>query len=348
MSRRTVVLATAGAVGIVAAVFATLGHDGGGPAAAPKPPAPPTAPVTRTTLVDQVRLAGRADYGPARPLAARTAGTLTSLAAPGTVLERGDAAYRIDNQPVMVLLGELPAYRALADGATGPDVRQFEENLRALGYGGFKVDTVFDQSTAAALKKWQKALGLPESGVLDLGRVAYVAAPVRVAEQRQHVGDAAAPGTAVLTTTGTARSVTVLLEDRQASLAKVGTKVRLQAAGGTPLEGTMTAVGRAVAADGADAGQKGDGKTQVTVTPADQAALGDGAVEVTVLRGEKKDVLTVPIVALLAVGEGYGLEVFGPGGRHVLPVEVGMFAQGRVEISGPGLAEGTRVGVAGQ
>ncbi len=347
MSRRTVVVVAAGAVGVAVAVFAALGHDGGGPATAPKPSAPSTAPVTRTTLVDEVHLTGRADYGPAQPLAARTAGTLTSLAAPGTVLGRGDAAYRIDNQPVVVLLGGLPAYRALADGVSGPDVQQFEENLRALGYGGFKVDTVFDRSTAAAVKKWQKALGLPESGALELGRVAYVAAPVRVAEQKQHVGDPAAPGTAVLTTTGTARSVTVLLEDRQVSLAKVGTKVRLQAVGGTPLEGTMTAVGPAGAADG-DAGQKGGGKTQVTITPADQAALGGDTVEVTVVRGEKKDVLTVPIVALLAVGEGYGVEVFGPGGRHMVPVEVGMFAQGRAEISGPGLAEGTRVGVAGQ
>ncbi|MFJ9518488.1 efflux RND transporter periplasmic adaptor subunit [Kitasatospora sp. NPDC101801] len=341
-------MAATGAVGVAVAVFAGLGYDGGGPAPAPKPPAPSTAPVTRATLVDQVRLAGRADFGPAQPLAARSAGTVTALAAPGTVLDRGDAAYRVDDQPVVVLLGALPAYRALADGVSGPDVRQFEENLRALGYGGFKVDTVFDKSTATALKKWQKALGLPESGTLDLGRVVYVAAPVRVAEHKQRVGDAAAPGTAVLTTTGTARSVTVTLEDRQVALVKVGTKVRLQAPGGTPLEGTVTATGPADTADG-DTGQKGGGRTRVTVTPADQAGLGGGdAVEVTVVRGEKKDALTVPIVALLAVGDGYGVEVFGPGGRHVVPVQVGMFAQGRAEVSGPGLAEGTRVGVAGQ
>ena len=353
MSRRTAIVAATGVVGVGAVLFAALGLDsGGGAGAAPKAPALSTAPVTRTTLVDQVRLTGEIDYGLAQPFAGRLAGTITALPAPGTVLKAGDTAYRVDDQPVVLLLGKLPAFRALAEGVSGPDVKQFEENLKALGYRGFKVDTTYDKDTAAAVKKWQKAAGLPESGTVDLGRVAYTEAPVRVAEHKQHVGDTAAPGTPVLTTTGTTRSVTLTLDDKQAALAKPGTKVRLQVPGGAAAEGTVTQAGPAPGGTGQqDSGGGGGGKTQATVVPADQAALSgaDGdRVEVTVVRGEKKDVLTVPIVALLAVSDGYGVEVSGPAGRRVVPVTVGMFAQGRVEVSGSGLVEGIQVGVAGQ
>jgi len=243
-----------------------------------------------------------------------------------------------------VLLGRLPAYRALAEGVTGPDVKQFEENLRALGHRGFTVGPTFDHSTTAAVKQWQRKLGLAQTGIVELGRIVYLPTPVRVAEQKQRVGDDTAPGTPVLTVTGTTRTVTTTLDDQQATIAKVGTRVQVQSPGGKPTDGTVTAAGTQ-AQDG------GQNKTVVTVSVADQSALtGDDGdpVDVTIVRGEKKDVLTVPIVALLAVGDGYGVEVFSDGGRHLVPVTVGEFAQGRVEVSGPGLAEGTQVGVAGQ
>jgi peptidoglycan hydrolase-like protein with peptidoglycan-binding domain len=344
MSRRIVLGVAAGAVTVAVAVLATLGYGGRGRGdATPTAPPPKTAPVTRTTLVDAVHLAGKLGYGAAEPFGGRLSGILTKIAGPGTVLRRGDVAYSVNDQPAVVLLGDVPAYRDLAVNVKGPDVKQFEENLRALGYRGFTVDTVFDGNTALAVKRWQKKLGLAETGVVELGRVTYVAAPVRVAEQKQHVGDEAAAGTPVLTVTGTSRTVTVELEDKQAALAKAGTKVQVQASGGKPTDGTMATV-----ATSQDAGQR---KTTVTVTVTDQAALAgaDGdPVDVVVKRAEKRDVLTVPIVALLAVGDGYGVEVYSGGVRRIVPVTVGMFAQGRVEVDAPGLAEGTQVGVAGQ
>jgi len=348
MSRRVVVGVLAGAVTLAVAVLATLGYGGRGhDSAAPAPP-PATAPVTRTTLVDAVHLSGKIGYGTAEPLAGRLTGTLTEIAKPGSVLRRGLVAYRVDDQPVVVLVGDLPAYRELALNVKGPDVEQFEENLRALGYRGFAVDSVFSAATVAAVKKWQKDLGLAETGAVELGRVLYVAAPVRVAGLKQRVGDQAAPGTPVLTVTGTTRSVTVELDDKTAALGKVGAKVQVQAAGGKAVGGVMTAV--AAPQGGQDDGQQ-QTKTLVTIKVADQAALtgGDGdPVDVVVVRGAKKNVLTVPIVALLAVGDGYGVETFGGGGRRIVPVTVGMFAQGRAEVSAPGLVEGTQVGVAGE
>jgi peptidoglycan hydrolase-like protein with peptidoglycan-binding domain len=47
-------------------------------------------------------------------------GTITWVAEPGTVIEQGDVLCRVDDQPVVVLYGELPAYRSL--NVAGPDV----------------------------------------------------------------------------------------------------------------------------------------------------------------------------------------------------------------------------------
>lgn len=52
------------------------------------------------------------------------------------------------------------------------------------------------------------------------------------------------------------------------------------------------------------------------------------------------------MTALLALAEGgYGVELVEGGETRIVPVKVGMFANGRVEVEGPALAEGVRVGV---
>ena len=65
------------------------------------------------------------------------------------------------------------------------------------------------------------------------------------------------------------------------------------------------------------------------------------------LTGEtRKGVLTVPVNALLALpGGGFGLQVVRGGTTREVKVELGMFAEGRVEVSGGGLREGMKVGV---
>ena len=41
--------------------------------------------------------------------------------------------YRVDNRPVLLLCGTVPAYRALHVGVKGPDVRQLNRNLHVRG-----------------------------------------------------------------------------------------------------------------------------------------------------------------------------------------------------------------------
>jgi multidrug efflux system membrane fusion protein len=52
------------------------------------------------------------------------------------------------------------------------------------------------------------------------------------------------------------------------------------------------------------------------------------------------------VSALLALAEGgYGLQLVEGGGTRYIAVQTGLFADGRVEVSGSGLTAGMRVGV---
>ena len=75
-------------------------------------------------------------------------------------------------------------------------------------------------------------------------------------------------------------------------------------------------------------------------------ALRKAAVDVTFTASKRKNVLTVPIAALVALQEGgYGVEVVEGGKSRYVGVKTGLFSGGRVEISGDGLAEGMSVGM---
>ena len=110
MSGRWVVAAVAVTLtaGAAAAVVANL-PEAAEEAVAFTPPA--TAVVTRQTLVDTQSQDGELGYGDSTALASRLSGTVTALAAEGTTVSRGKPLYRIDDDPVVLLYGRLPAYR---------------------------------------------------------------------------------------------------------------------------------------------------------------------------------------------------------------------------------------------
>ncbi|MFC7592206.1 hypothetical protein ACFQYP_57130 [Nonomuraea antimicrobica] len=88
---------------------------------------------------------------------------------------------------------------------------------------------------------------------------------------------------------------------------------------------------------------------EVTVSIADQSGLGtldQAPVAVTLVAASARDVLTVPVAALVALADGgTAVQVATGSTSRYMTVKLGMFANGRVQISGHGIAEGTLVGV---
>lgn len=351
--RTVVVLATAAAVVAVGAgVAAAIGFGGTNPGTATASTLPPaTATVTRQTLVDMETFAGELGYGTSRAAVTRRSGTVTWLAATGSTVKRGKPLYAIDTEKVVLLYGSLPAYRTLRSGAEGTDVKQLEQNLKALGYGGFTVDDTYTSATADAVRRWQEDLGRAETGQVEPGDIVYASGEVRIEGHGASVGDLVQPGASLLTYTGTDRQVVVELEVNDQRLARKGAKVELTMPDGTDVPGTISRVETVVTTPAAGAGGQSEPKTtiEVTVTVDDPKALAgfdQASVDVAFTAAERADVLTVPVAALLALAEGgYGLEVVEGGSTRIIAVQTGLFAAGRVEVSGPDVVEGMTVGV---
>jgi hypothetical protein len=335
--------------GAVALATLGIGRDAsGGEAESGLPPR--TAAVTRQSLKDIRSEDGVLGFGATTTVAGRLPGTFTALPAEGARIGRGRVLYEVDDKPVMLMYGSTPAYRALTVGDEGEDVRQLEANLAALGYTGFTVDKAYSDRTAKAVEEWQKDQGLPRTGEIEFGRVVFAPGAVRVNSLQAAEGDPAAPGGKVLAYTGTDKAVSMELDTADRQLAKKGTKVAVRLPDDTTVEGTVTEVHTVIQPA---AGQQ-EAKTKVKVVVGlrgekaqkASAAYALAAVHVDFTADTRRDVLTVPVAALLVLAEGgFGVEVVEGATSRYLPVTTGLFADGRVEISGSGVTEGTRVGM---
>jgi multidrug efflux system membrane fusion protein len=306
--------------------------------------------------VETKKVSGTLGYGDPVPINATGPGTITWIAPVGSTVKRGEPLFKVNERPVVALYGSVPLYRTLGDGARGVDVQQLEKNLAALGYSGFTVDSTYNRATAKAVSTWQADLGLPKTGTVALGQVVFTPGAVRVAEHTARVGDVLSrDGVSVLSYTGTTRQVTVDLAVADQALAVEGRTVIVTLPDRNAVEGTISRVGAVVTAQGttadttAQSSATADARIEVTVTIADQEALGSlvaAPVEVDFVSDERNDVLTVPVAALLALPEGgYGVEIVEGNTTHIVAVKTGMFAAGRVEVSGAGIAEGMMVGM---
>jgi peptidoglycan hydrolase-like protein with peptidoglycan-binding domain len=342
---RTAAVAGSTVVAAAAVAVASVGFGGNGasPSTDGTDPTLATSPVTRTTLTQTQQVNGTLGYG-TQVRVNGGGGTVTWLPALGAVVRRGQQLYQVNNLPVSLFYGTRPFYRSLRSGDSGVDVKEVEQNLAALGYTGFTVDTDYTASTAAAVREWQDDHSYTETGVFDPATVALAPNAVRVASLAVQPGDPA--GGQVLTYSGTTRVVQVPLDVALQGMAKKGSAATVTLPDGKTVAGTIATVG-SVATAGHD--QNDPATIEVTVTVADQAKLGSldqAPVTVTLVAATVRNVLTVPVAALVALADGgTGVQVVTGSTGHFVTVQLGMFANGRVQVTGDGIAEGTLVGV---
>lgn len=356
-TRRNVVLIAAGAVlavgGTGAAVVFGRGTASSAQNSAPTPVQ--TATVTRQTLVQQDTIDGTLGYSGGFSVAGSVTGggpgTLTWLPSAGKVIGQGEPVYKANNVPVPLFRGDTPFWRPLASGMSdGLDVRELEQNLADLGFFHRTPNKEFTSATATAIKKWQKSAGLPQTGRMEPGAVIVLPGDIRVTSVAGVLGQPAQGK--ILDASGTRRVVTVKMPvDKQAE-AKLNSMVTVTMPDGGTVQGKVSSIGAVASKPDQNAPGGGSGPTvNVTIDLGAGAAVLDQApVQVAFVAQKKEDVLAVPVSALLALAEGgYGLQVVTPGGgRKIIAVTTGMFAQGKVEVSGGGLRDGMKVTVASE
>ncbi|GLW35341.1 peptidoglycan-binding protein [Actinoplanes regularis] len=295
---------------------------------------------------------GKLGYAGSYKVVNNADGKLTDAPSAGQVIKSGKPIYRVDGKPVIFMTGSyLPAYRALDWGLKGADVQQLNAALVALKYATkSQIDPdsdYFGKQTYWAVWRFQKAVKLEKTGSVPLGQVVFLPAKeLRITSVAATVGAGVTPGATVLEASSTERQATLKLNASQQSQVKAGDKVTVTMPTGKSTPGVVSAVGKI-------ASTVGD-KTTVDVfiklsKPKETGALDKTPVQIAIVSDVSKDVLSVPVSALLALaGGGYAVEVVDAAGAHTLVrVETGLIddGAGRVEVSGDGLAEGQKVAV---
>jgi len=274
------------------------------------------------------------------------AGVVTGVAvAAGDEVSQGSVLYRVNQRPVVVAQGDVPAYRAIGRGAEGDDVAQLQAMLVALGHYSEPVDGQAGGATVAAIKAWQNSLGLTQTGVVEAADVVFVPSlPTRVSLDGETIarGKSVSGGEQVVRGLPAAPAFTVPVTDAQAGMMPTATRVEITAPDGGVWEGfvvdhvrdeqTATVIVRLQGADGAVI--CGDQCVQVPVD-------GDARLPSRIVTVEPVAGLVVPSAALITTADGQVAVVDENDER--IPVTVSASARGVSVVQG--VAEGTRVRV---
>ncbi|MCX4783150.1 peptidoglycan-binding protein [Streptomyces sp. NBC_01264] len=309
------------------------------------------APVEQGSLSSGIQLTGSLVHDAPTPVVASGRGTITGLPAVGAVVKAGQKLYELDGQAVALMVGDRPMWRDLGPGVPADsDVEQLERNLIKLGHAkglGLAADRKFTPETATAVKRWQKSLGLKETGTVSLGGIVMLPQEsVRVQQVGAQLG-AALGGSSLMTVTREDLVVTVRPAENQLSRFKPDGRVRVKTADGSAVEGRVRSLIRGSGSGGEEGsggagGGSGDGaggvKTTVTIVLDGQEQArraGQSAVTVTVVGDTADHALIVPVTALLALdGGGYGVRVSDGPTPRLVRVQLGLIADAKAQITG--------------
>ena len=270
----------------------------------------------------------------------------------------------------VLMFGDVPMWRELREGiSAGHDVAQLKQNLLLLGYGSvgyFNVDQNFDTSTSDAVNRMQVDLGLAATGRIGFGDVVFLPGPafIEYTSDITDIGIDVNPNTELATLTPTEKievaigsngdistvseslqRVRTSIEVADQDLIDIGTKVEVELPDESLITGTINEIASvAVIPTG---NQASDPYLEVYVSIDGDTGLPEwtGApVTVSVTKSLAENVLTAPVASLLALlGGGYAVELPDTNPPRLIPVELGVYADGWVELNGPGLEVGTEV-----
>jgi hypothetical protein len=333
----------------VAATVAVVALSGGGQATAAPQALTNTATVQKGKLSAAVSQDGTLTYR-ARPDGSpfsainHARGTYTELPEVGDKVDCGGVLYRVDDEPVLLLCGTVPAYRTLHVADAGRDVRQLNRNLHLRG-------DAFTTKTEKALEALQRRKGVHVTGTLALADAVFLPEAVRIAKVTGQLGGSAQPGAPALSATSGTLHVRVNLDPSQQPQVKRGDRAQITLPGNAMVTAKVDGFGRVAEAP---AGQD-SGPSDATIPtylslddPGKARGLDRAPVQVEITTRGVDDALSVPVTALVGKsGGGFAVEVVRAGERRdLVAVQVGLFdtTNGRVQVEGD-LRAGDRVAV---
>jgi peptidoglycan hydrolase-like protein with peptidoglycan-binding domain len=204
---------------------------------APASPPPPEAPFTLATVTQgvvgsSINLNAVASWPATLAGRNQSVGVVTSIdIKPGTTIESGDALYGVNLRPVVAIEGKTPAFRAMASGDKGADVRQLQKFLSREKYYSGPRDGEFGPVTESAVKEWQEDLGVEPDGAVGFGDVMFVPSlPARVVLNSEaiYLGASVIGAEEAVSSLPAEPKFTIPVTDSQATLMPAGTEVEIQ------------------------------------------------------------------------------------------------------------------------
>jgi hypothetical protein len=310
--------------------------------------------VTRQDLSATTPVTATLGYAGSYTVTGQGGGTLTWLPSPGRVIRQGQVLYETDNgSPVVLLYGRVPDWRALDEGITGQDVSQLNHDLVRLGYADrANIEALgwdyYSWQTAYAVQRLEEHLGVSyPPGSLSLGQVVFEPEALRVSQVTGSLGGPASGP--VLAATSDVQVVMIPLDVSQQGEVQAGDAVTVTLPDGSTTPGVVSAVGAVATSTPGPAGSGSTATIPVTVRlthPGAADGLDQAPVTVYITTATARDVLAVPVSALLARPGGYAVEVIGAANtRRLVPVTAGPVfddSSGLVQVTGA-LTPGQRV-----
>jgi peptidoglycan hydrolase-like protein with peptidoglycan-binding domain len=345
--------ALAAAAGLVAGVCGVVVMSGAEhPAAAARAPAANTVKVEQGELSAMVSQGGTLTYrarwdGSPYAVINRARGVYTGLPEAGDKVACGGVLYRVNDRPVVLLCGTVPAYRGLRVGGKGRDVRQLNRNLHRLGYdtdAHVRIDpgdNHFTSKTEQALGVLQHKMGVGVTGALATDDAVFLPVAVRIARVTGQVGGSARPGAPVLSATSDTLQVQVDLDASRQGEVHKGDRAQITLPGNTPVTGRVAGFGRVAQTPAGQGSTAADATIPTFISlddPAKAGGLDRAPVGVDITTKGVERALSVPVTALVGrSGGGFAVEVVRAGERRELvAVTLGLFdtAGGRVQVEG--------------
>lgn len=269
----------------------------------------------------------------------------------------------------ILLFGQIPAWREIKLGVTpGLDIKQLKHNLVMLGYGSEspinESSEIFTALTMQSIKNMQADLGLNSTGTLSLGDVVFLPGKsiVQYNSNFPSIGTVANPNAVVLSllpieeeslsnnalnssSYKSLQKVSTTIPVVNKELIEINSQVKIELPNEVEVYGSVSEIGKiAIVPQG---NQSGDPYLEVSITINDDKSFPEwtGAdVTVYVTREIASEVMAVPITSLVSLLRGgYGLEVVTDNATQLVPVEVGMYSDGWVEISSEYIQTGVQV-----
>lgn len=211
--------------------------------AALRPPSPDAVDPAATTyrvvegeVERSLTYTARAEWPESAIVRNGASGTITNvMLKPGAVLRAGTTVYAVNERPVVVAEGDIPAYRDLALGTRGGDVQQLQRFLTSQGHEVSDASGFFGSSTAWAVRTWQTSIGHGIDGIVRLGDVVFLPdLPARaIPAEALATGRSVGPGEEVLTVLASQPNFSITLAEEQADLVPLKADVVIDHEGGS-------------------------------------------------------------------------------------------------------------------